>query len=195
MEITVFGRTIRFFTAEQIKKLMGLIFVTIGGNKWYRFAVLCFCVYSLSVFICRLRSKSGKATRTIMNAGLILYVVFLLSTLVFSRPAGERSLIIWNKSFFLTAHGFHETSLLMVALKICVVVPFGAAIKKTFNKAPVVLLILAALLTGSIIECMKYFLGRGSAAIGSAVLLMASTLIGMCGESILNKLRKYRGEK
>ena len=194
MEITVFGRTICIFTPEQINKLKELVLVTIGGNQWYRFALLCFCIYMLICIICKIRRKKGRDTENLVKAGLALYIVFLLSTLLFSRPAGEKSMITWDRHFFLTEHGFHETSLLMVFLKLCVVIPFGAAIKKAFSKAPTVLLITVALMTGVIIECMKFFLGRGKAAIGSAVLLAIGTLIGMCCESKKLKLRKYGGD-
>ena len=41
---------------------------------------------------------------------------------------------------------------------------------------------------------MKYILGRGEAAVGSAILLAAGTLIGICVESIILKLRNNRGK-
>ena len=194
MEITVFGRTIHVFTAVQINKLKELVFVTIGTNGWYRFAVLCFCIYLLINVISNKKRNRWKDKGNLMKAGIIIYVVFLLSALVFSRPAGERSMISWNKNFFMTHKGFHETTLVMVLIKFCMVVPFGAALKKAYYKVRIAVLTVAAMLTGIIIECMKYFLGRGKAAIGSAILLAAGTLIGVCGESILIKLRNYRGK-
>ncbi len=194
MEITVFGRKIRIFTAEQINKLKELIYITIGSNGWYRLAVLCFCSYILICIICRIRRSRGQGIVKLMNLGIALYVVFLLSALVFSRPTGERAIITWNKSFFMTEHTFHETTLVMIVIKLCMIVPFGIAIKKTYYKAPIAVLIAVAVWTGTIIECMKYSLGRGSAAIGSAVLLTAGTLLGMFGESVLIELRKYRGK-
>ena len=57
MEITVFGRTFRIFTEEQFHKLKELLFVTIGGNCWYRIAVLCFCVFLLICLVSRHRRK------------------------------------------------------------------------------------------------------------------------------------------
>ena len=194
MEITVFGRTIRIFTEEQFNKLKELLFVTIGGNGWYRFAVLCFCVFLMISFISRRRRKKGQDTDKLTWAGIILYVIFLLSALVFSRPAGGRRIISWNREFFMTERVFHETTLVMVLIKLCMVIPFGAALKKAFDKTPPALLAAAAVLTGIIIEGMKYILGRGEAAIGSAILLAAGTLIGICGECIILKLRYNRGK-
>ena len=129
-----------------------------------------------------------------MRAGVLLYAVFLVSALVFSRPAGGRRNISWNRDFFMTGHVFHETTLVMVLIKLCMVIPFGAALKKAFDKTPPALLAAAAVLTGIIIEGMKYILGRGESAIGSAVLLAAGTLIGICVESFILKLRNNRGK-
>lgn len=192
MEITVFGRTIRIFTEEQFHKLKELLFVTIGGNSWYRIAVLCFCVFLLICLVSRHRRKKGRATEKLMRTGVLLYVMFLVSALVFSRPAGGRRIISWNREFFMTGRVFHETTLIMVLIKICVVIPFGAALKKAYYKAPPAFPAAAAVLTGIIIEGMKYILGRGEAAIGSAILLAAGTLIGICGESIILNLRNNR---
>ena len=194
MEITVFGRTIRIFTEEQFHKLKELLFVTIGGNSWYRFAIICFCIFLLICLVSRHRRKKGKATEKLMQAGVLLYVMFLVSALVFSRPAGGRRIISWNRDFFMTGHVFHETTLVMVLIKLCMVIPFGAVLKKAFYKAPPAFPAAAAVLTGIIIEGMKYILGRGEAAIGSAILLASGTLIGICGESIILKLRNNRGK-
>lgn len=194
MEITVFGRTIRFFTPEQINKLKNLILWTIGDNNWYRFAVFCFCIYMVICVVCRFQRKKGKNPHKLRMTGFFLYIVFLLSALVFSRPAGERSMITWNKSFFMTGHVFHETSLFMVLVKFCMVVPFGAAIKKAFDNSPNISLIIGAILTGVAIECIKFILGRGRAAVGSAILLAMGTLVGIWAESIILKLRKFRGK-
>ena len=195
MEITVFGRTIRFFTPEQINKLKNLILRTIGDNSWYRFAVFCFFLYLVICIVCRIQRKKGKDPHKLRMTGFFLYVVFLLSALVLSRPAGERSMIAWDRNFFMTERVFHETSLFMVLMKFCMSVPFGVSIKRAFDKTPTMLLAVGAALTGIFIECMKYFWGRGRAAIGSAILLSAGTLIGICFESILIKLRNFREEK
>ena len=136
MEITVFGRTIRIFTEEQFNKLKDLIFVTIGSNGWYRFALLCFCVFLLICLVSRHKRKAGQDTEKLMLAGVLLYIMFLVSALVFSRPAGGRRIISWNREFFMTERVFHETTLVMVLIKLCMVVPFGVALKKAFYKAP-----------------------------------------------------------
>lgn len=196
MEITVFGRTIRIFTVEQLNKIKVLFFITIGSNDVYRFAILCFFVFLLFCLICRIRRKKGDSVKRLMVVKLILYIVFLLSALVFSRPVGERSIITWNKSFFMTNHGYHETSLLMVVIKFCMVIPFGVLIKKIFiYKEPALLPVICAIITGASIEIMKYYLGRGRAAIGSALVLMIGTIIGIIYECIIQKLRNYRGKR
>ena len=196
MEITVFGRTIRIFTVEQLNKIKVFIFITIGSNGVYRFAILCFCAFLLFCVICRIRRKKGDNVKRSMVVKLILYIVFLLSALVFSRPVGKRSIITWNKSFFMTNYGYHETSLLMVVIKFCMVIPFGVLIKKIFiYKEPAFLPVICAIITGASIEILKYYLGRGRAAIGSALVLMIGTIIGIIYECIIQKLRNYRGKR
>lgn len=193
MEITVFGRNIHFLTTEQIEKLKEFLFVTIGNNYSYIFAIICFFSYVILCIIFRFNKNKRTDKHTAMVAEFILYVLFLLCALVFSRPIGERSIIKWNRSLFLTAHGYHETSLLMAISKFCMVIPFGIILKKIFRISSF-RLILSAALTGAIIECLKYFLGRGRAAVGSAIVLALGTFVGICWETVKHSCR-YLGER
>ena len=185
MEITVFGRTIRIFTAEQIAKLKYLAVDVIGSNSWYKFAVFCFCIFGAIELFCGFQRKKGKDLQQLRRLGFFIYIVFMLSALVFSRPAGESSMITWNKSFFMTDRVYHETSLFMAVTKLFMSTIFGIAMKKTFDRVSLLVLVIGAAQTGAIIECMKYFWGRGKAAVGSAILLATGTMIGIFCESII----------
>lgn len=193
MEITIFGRTLHIFTASQLDKFKDIIMNTVGVNIWYQIAVGCWTLCIILLCISWVQ-KTNKNTSKLQLVRYILYIFSLPCALILSRPFGNRNIIVWNKSFFMTEHVFHETSILMAVLKFCMLFPLGMMTKKMFNKAKRVTLIAGAFLTGVLIESMKYLSGRGHAAMGSAFLLSLGILSGICFESMKRNLLGHGGE-
>lgn len=177
-----------FFDERQWLKMRSMTHNLFHGNIYNNIAMLAFSLVAMFLAVSLFVKKDNKPKlRTI---ALLSHSIAIIMAMILGRPSGKRVFIMWTIDMFYNGVQFHETSILLVAIKMFIFIIFGYLVIKKYYDKKTSMCVLIIIFTPVITETIKYLLAKGVPSLGGIMVHVFGGLIGLLLGQLSNAIER-----